>query len=161
MKIDAATGEALPLFDAAEDAGGVCRPPPARAEDVERVPTGADPRDRRRRAMGRFVEVLGARISHRERELDAKGSVLAAAKNLHGVPLLIHGVIDETVHAQNTLKLSYELQRAGKPFRLMMYEKSRHGRTDAAVVKHMRQMMFDFTLEMLGAVKNGPTNTVR
>ena len=77
------------------------------------------------------------------------------------MPLLIHGVIDENVHAQNTLKLSYELQRAGKPFRLMMYEKSRHGLTDPALVKHMRQMMFDFTLEMLGGAKNGPTNTVR
>jgi dipeptidyl aminopeptidase/acylaminoacyl peptidase len=77
------------------------------------------------------------------------------------VPLLIHGVIDENVHAPNTLKLSYELQRAVKPFRLMLYEKSRHGLTDPAPVKHMRQMMFDFTLEMLGGAKNDPTNTVR
>ena len=76
-------------------------------------------------------------------------SPLAAAKNLHGVPLLIHGVIDENVHAQNTLKFAYELQKAGKPFRLMMYEKSRHGVTDPDLVKHMRQMMFDFTREML------------
>ena len=89
----------------------------------------------------------------------AKSSVLAAAKNLHGVPLLIHGVIDENVHAQNTLKLSYELQKAGKPFRFMMYEKSRHGVTDPDLVKHMRQMMFDFTLEMLGRSRS-QTNTV-
>jgi dipeptidyl-peptidase-4 len=79
----------------------------------------------------------------------AKSSALAAAKNLHGLPLLIHGVIDENVHAQNTLKLTYELQKAGKPFRLMMYEKSRHGVTDPDLVKHMRQTMFDFTREML------------
>jgi dipeptidyl-peptidase-4 len=78
-----------------------------------------------------------------------KSSALLAAKNLHGLPLLIHGVIDENVHAQNTLKFSYELQKAGKPFRLMMYEKSRHGVTDPDLVKHMRQMMLDFTLEML------------
>jgi len=44
---------------------------------------------------------------------------------------------------QNTLKPTYELQKAGKPFRLMMYEKSRHGVTDPDLVKHMRQM-FDF-----------------
>jgi dipeptidyl-peptidase-4 len=80
----------------------------------------------------------------------ARSSVLAAAGNLHGVPLLIHGVIDENVHAQNTLKFTYELQKAGKPFRLMMYEKSRHGVTDPQLVKHMRQMMFDFTREQLG-----------
>ena len=60
----------------------------------------------------------------------AKSSALAAAKNLHGQLLLIHGVIDENVHAQNTLKFTYELQKAGKPFRLMLYEKSRHGVTD-------------------------------
>jgi dipeptidyl-peptidase-4 len=83
----------------------------------------------------------------------AKSSVLTAAKNLHGLPLLIHGVIDENVHAQNTLKFTYELQKAGKPFRLMMYEKSRHGVTDPQLVKHMRQMMFDFTLEMLAPAR--------
>ena len=82
-----------------------------------------------------------------------KSSVLVAARNLHGVPLLIHGVMDENVHAQNTLKLTYELQKAGKPFRLMMYEKSRHGISDPKLVHHMRQTMFDFTLEMLAPAR--------
>jgi dipeptidyl-peptidase-4 len=90
-----------------------------------------------------------------------KSSALLAAKNLHGIPLLIHGVMDENVHAQNTLKFTYELQKAGKPFRLMMYEKSRHGVTDPALVKHMRQMMFDFTLEMLNGLKPGPSLSTR
>lgn len=80
-----------------------------------------------------------------------KTSVLTAAKNLSGALLLIHGVIDDNVHMQHTLQLTYELQKAGKPFRLMLYEKSRHGVEDPALVKHMRQMMFDFTLETLGA----------
>jgi dipeptidyl-peptidase-4 len=79
----------------------------------------------------------------------AKSSVLAAAKNLHGRLLLIHGVIDENVHAQNTLKLAYELQKAGKQFELMMYERSRHGVVDPDLVKHMRRMMLDFTLRTL------------
>lgn len=78
-----------------------------------------------------------------------KSSVLAAAKNLHGELLLIHGAIDENVHMQNTLKLSYELQKAGKPFRLMIYERSRHGVSDPDLAKHMRQMMLDFTIETL------------
>ena len=78
-----------------------------------------------------------------------KSSVLAAARNLHGELLLIHGAIDENVHMQNTLKLSYELQKAGKPFRLMIYEKSRHGVTDPDLTKHMRQMMLDFTVQTL------------
>ena len=78
-----------------------------------------------------------------------KSSPLLAAKNLHGQILLIHGAIDENVHAQNTLKFGYELQKAGKPFRLMLYEKSRHGVTDPDLVEHMQRMMFDFTLETL------------
>jgi dipeptidyl-peptidase-4 len=65
--------------------------------------------------------------------------------------LLVHGAIDENVHAQNTLKFGYELQKAGKPYRLMLYEKSRHGVTDPQLQKHMQQMMFDFTMETLGA----------
>jgi len=78
-----------------------------------------------------------------------KTSVLKAAKDLSGQLLLIHGVIDDNVHMQNTLQLTYELQKAGKPFRLMLYEKSRHGVTDPLLVKHLRQMMLDFTLDTL------------
>jgi len=63
--------------------------------------------------------------------------------------LLIHGVIDDNVHAQNTLTFAYELQKAGKPFRMMLYEKSRHGFTDRKLIKHMRQLMLDFTVETL------------
>jgi dipeptidyl aminopeptidase/acylaminoacyl peptidase len=89
-----------------------------------------------------------------------KSSVLEAAKHLHGQLLLIHGVIDDNVHMQNTLKLAYELQKAGKPFRLMLYERSRHGVTDPALVKHMRQMMLDFTTDVLlrRSASSPPTN---
>lgn len=86
-----------------------------------------------------------------------KSSVLEAAKDLHGQLLLIHGVIDDNVHMQNTLAFSYALQKAGKPFRLMLYEKSRHGVTDPGLAKHMRQMMFDFTVETLQ--KTAPAQT--
>lgn len=86
-----------------------------------------------------------------------KTSVLKAAKNLHGQLLLIHGVIDDNVHMQNTLSLAYELQKANKPFRLMLYERSRHGVADPQLVRHMRQMMFDFTLETL--LKPAPAST--
>ena len=49
--------------------------------------------------------------------------------------IIFGSLIDENVHAQNTLKFTYELQKAGKPFRLMMYEKSRHGLTDPDLIK--------------------------
>ncbi len=75
-----------------------------------------------------------------------KSSPVSAAKDLHGKLLLIHGAIDDNVHMANTVQFVYELQKAGKQFQLMVYPKSRHGITDPALVKHMRQMMTDFIL---------------
>jgi dipeptidyl-peptidase-4 len=72
-----------------------------------------------------------------------------AANSLHGSLLLIHGAIDDNVHISNTMQLVYELQKAGKPFELMLYPKSRHGVTDPALVRHLRGLMFDFTIEHL------------
>jgi dipeptidyl-peptidase-4 len=72
-----------------------------------------------------------------------------AAKDLHGALLLIHGAIDDNVHPQNTMQFVYELQKAGKPFQLMLYPKSRHGVSDPALIKHLRQTMFEFTLQHL------------
>ena len=78
-----------------------------------------------------------------------KSSPTAAAKNLHGKLLLIHGAIDDNVHMQNTIQFIYELQKAGKQFELMLYPKSRHGVTDPLLLKHMRQMMTDFIVKNL------------
>jgi dipeptidyl-peptidase-4 len=72
-----------------------------------------------------------------------------AANNLHGALLLIHGAIDDNVHISNTMQLVYELQKADKPFELMLYPKSRHGVTDPALVRHLRGLMFDFTIKHL------------
>lgn len=73
-----------------------------------------------------------------------KSSVLAAAKDLHGKLLLIHGMMDDNVHMQNTIQLAYELQKQGKPFELMLYPKSRHGVVDPYLVKHMQMTMTEF-----------------
>jgi len=73
----------------------------------------------------------------------------AAAKNLQGSLLLIHGAIDDNVHPQNTLVFAQELQKAGKPFRMMLYPKARHAVTDALQVKHLRAMMLGFVEETL------------
>ena len=59
------------------------------------------------------------------------------------------GDADDNVHVQNTIQFAYELQKAGKPFQLMLYPKSRHGVTDPLLVKHMRQMMTDFVVANL------------
>ncbi len=78
-----------------------------------------------------------------------KSSPVHSAKDLHGKLLLIHGAIDDNVHVQNTIQFVYELQKAGKQFELMLYPKSRHGVTDPALLKHLRQMMTDFIVENL------------
>jgi dipeptidyl-peptidase-4 len=72
-----------------------------------------------------------------------------AASALHGRLLLVHGAIDDNVHPQNTLQFAHELQKAGKPFRMMLYPKSRHGVTDLAQLRHLRGLMLDFIEETL------------
>ncbi|MFN0279102.1 MAG: S9 family peptidase [Pyrinomonadaceae bacterium] len=73
-----------------------------------------------------------------------KTSVLKAAKNLQGKLLLIHGGNDDNVHVQNTTQLAYELQKADRPFELMLYPTARHGVTNPAQVKHWYTMMTEF-----------------
>lgn len=78
-----------------------------------------------------------------------KSSVLKSAGNLSGRLLLIHGVMDNNVHMQNTTSLAYELQKANKQFDLMVYPTQRHGIVDPAQVRHQYQMMTDFILKNL------------
>jgi len=76
-------------------------------------------------------------------------SVVAAAKNLHGSLLLVHGALDDNVHPQNAMQLVHALQKAEKPFRLMLYPKSRHGVGDPALVRHLQSTMLAFIEETL------------
>jgi dipeptidyl-peptidase-4 len=55
------------------------------------------------------------------------GSVLAAAKNLHGKLLVMHGMMDDNVHMTNAIQLMDSLQKAKLPFESMLYPKGRHG----------------------------------
>lgn len=72
-----------------------------------------------------------------------------AAKNLHGNLLLLHGTIDDNVHLQNTIQFVYELEKANKQFRMLLYPKSRHGVSDPALVRQMRTAMLGFIRENL------------
>jgi dipeptidyl-peptidase-4 len=72
-----------------------------------------------------------------------------AAKDLSGRILLLHGAVDDNVHPQNTMQFTYELQKAGKPFRLMLYPRSQHGVTEPPLVKHLRATMLSFIEETL------------
>ena len=72
-----------------------------------------------------------------------------AAASLHGRLLLVHGAIDDNVHPQNTARFAHALQKAGKPFRMMIYPKQRHGVVDPAQLRHLRGLMLDFIEETL------------
>jgi dipeptidyl-peptidase 4 len=57
--------------------------------------------------------------------------------------------MDDNVHMQNTTKLAFELQKAGKQFDLMLYPTQRHGVTNPPQVHHMYSMMTDYVLKNL------------
>ena len=78
-----------------------------------------------------------------------------AADRLHGRMLLIHGTMDDNVHMQNSVQFAYELQKAGKPFEMMVYAKQRHGFSDPALIKHQHQLELDFVLRAAGVPASG------
>jgi dipeptidyl aminopeptidase/acylaminoacyl peptidase len=69
-----------------------------------------------------------------------KTSVVKAAANLHGKLLLIHGLMDDNVHVQNSMQFIDALQKANKPFELMIYPPSRHGIRG----EHYQALQIDF-----------------
>jgi dipeptidyl-peptidase-4 len=71
------------------------------------------------------------------------------AKDLSGRLLLIHGQADDNVHVQNTTQFSYELQKAGKPFELMLYPTQKHTFTDKALDYHRQALILDFVRRTL------------
>jgi dipeptidyl aminopeptidase/acylaminoacyl peptidase len=77
-------------------------------------------------------------------------SVVKAARNLHGKLLLVHGVMDDNVHVQNTLQLMEDLQRANKDFSVMFYPRARHGGFSE---KHYQRLIIDFMQKTLGQPK--------
>jgi dipeptidyl-peptidase-4 len=78
-----------------------------------------------------------------------KSSPRFNAADLHGALLLIHDTGDENVHVQNTLQFALELQKAGKPFQMMLYPTAGHGISDIALVRHEHETMLNFTIQAL------------
>jgi dipeptidyl aminopeptidase/acylaminoacyl peptidase len=48
------------------------------------------------------------------------------------------------------VQFAYELQRAGKPFEMMLYPRSRHAISDPRLNLHLRRLMFDFVMKTIG-----------
>jgi dipeptidyl-peptidase-4 len=78
-------------------------------------------------------------------------SVVRAAGNLHGRLLLLHGLMDENVHPQNSTQFMQALQAANKEFEVMFYPQMRHGlRGD-----HYNRLMVDFIAKTMGVTGPG------
>ena len=73
-------------------------------------------------------------------------SVVKAARNLHGKLLLLHGLMDDNVHLQNSAQLLQELQRADKDFEVMFYPRARHG----IAGNHYQRLVVDFIRAHVG-----------
>ena len=76
----------------------------------------------------------------------AKSSVVAAAKNLSGKLLIVHGMMDDNVHMQNSTQFVDALQKANKDFELMFYPNARHGIGGA----HYLKLQLSFIRRTLG-----------
>lgn len=71
-----------------------------------------------------------------------QSSAVAAAGDLHGRLLLVHGALDDNVHLQNSLQLMHALQKADKEFELMIYPRDGHGLHNYR--SHWRKLELDF-----------------
>lgn len=70
----------------------------------------------------------------------SKTSVVEAAKNLHGKLLLLHGLMDDNVHLQNSTQFVNAMQKANVDFEVMFYPTMKHGLHGG----HYQKLMFNF-----------------
>ena len=75
---------------------------------------------------------------------------MKAAGDLSGRLLILHGVMDDNVHVQNTLQLAAALQGTDRDFELMLYPRARHGIGG----RHVRRLMYEFVRETMGVSPN-------
>ncbi|MCE5310266.1 MAG: S9 family peptidase [Acidobacteriales bacterium] len=70
-------------------------------------------------------------------------SVIHSAAKLKGALLLLHNLEDDNVVFQHTLRMADELQRASKPFEMMLYPQKKHGVSGTAY-KHLLETVASF-----------------
>jgi dipeptidyl-peptidase-4 len=73
-------------------------------------------------------------------------SCVKAARNLHGKLLLLHGLMDDNVHVQNSVQLIHQLQLADKDFEVMVYPTARHGIGG----RHYQRQIVNFICKTMG-----------
>lgn len=86
---------------------------------------------------------------HNNEEGYRLSSPVTYAEGLRGKLLLLHGVVDDNVHFQDSMVLCDALQKANKQFDFMAYPKSTHSLAGAAVGTHWYNLMTRYIRENL------------
>jgi dipeptidyl-peptidase-4 len=73
-----------------------------------------------------------------------ESSVLSHAEALRGRLLLLHGLVDENVHARHTVRLIAALTTAEKPYELVLFPEERHMLRDPADLLYLEQRLIGF-----------------
>ena len=79
-----------------------------------------------------------------EQDAYARGSAFADLDALKGELLVIHGMADDNVVFQNSVKLFDALQKRGVSFEMMTYPGEKHGFRDTANKIHRDRLILDF-----------------
>ncbi len=72
-----------------------------------------------------------------------RSSPQEAASKLAGKLLLVHNLEDDNVLVQNSIQMAFALQRAGKPFEMMLYPPKAHGLSGPGR-SHYTRLVVDF-----------------
>jgi len=78
-----------------------------------------------------------------------RSSPITYAEGLQGKILLVHGLQDDNVHAQDTIQLIDKLVRLGKQFDLLIYPREDHGFQHDEADMHLMKAMHNYFLEHL------------
>ncbi|KAG2186102.1 hypothetical protein INT43_002540 [Umbelopsis isabellina] len=90
--------------------------------------------------------------AHSNPEVYNQGSVLRRVRNFPDSPnrlLIVHGLIDENVHFQNSEELVTALKEHDKPHQFQVYPSERHGLRHASVNEHYETLMFFWLVNYL------------
>jgi dipeptidyl-peptidase-4 len=72
------------------------------------------------------------------------GSIMTHAGSITGALMLVHGLIDENVHARHSWRLVSALAHAGVPFEFLPLPAERHAPRNPAVRAYMERRIADF-----------------
>lgn len=100
----------------------------------------------------RFYDTIYTERFMRTPKENSKGydiNPIKRAKNLSGALLIVHGLADDNVHAQNTFEYTEELVQADKDFRELIYTNRNHGIRGGNTRKHLLRQVADWFCEKM------------